>query len=520
MTARIVIAGTSSGAGKTSVTCGLIGALRAAGHVVQGCKVGPDYIDPTYHALASGRPGRNLDAFMSGPGLVAPLLANASQGADVTVIEGVMGLFDGASGRGELASTAHVAKLTGSPVLLVVDATAMSRSAAAVVHGFRSFDPDVHVAGVILNRVGSEHHEALLRDAIEPLGVPVLGAIRRSERFATPERHLGLVPAGERDEAARAALEALAVGVGEQIELEAILRLARSAGPLHATPWSPEPTPAPGRERDVAGAPTPATSRSARAPRIAVAAGPAFSFHYRENHELLLARGAELVPFDPAADEYLPDDTDALLLAGGFPEVYAAQLGGNAALRERIARTVRGGLPTIAECGGLLYLCDRLDDAPMTGVLGASARMAGRLSLGYREATVETSSPIAAAGTELRGHEFHYSTVDPSGGDGDGDGALPGPAFTLRARGRERLEGFATATLSASYLHLHWAAFPEIADRFVAAAAERANVGLGRPVQPQHDAQPAERQPAAVKVNLGRPLQPQHDRHAREEHTR
>lgn len=464
MSGRIVIAGTSSGSGKTSVACGLIGALRAAGLAVQGCKVGPDYIDPSYHALASGRPGRNLDAFMSGPELIAPLLAHASAGADLTVIEGVMGLFDGASGRGELASTAHVAKLTGSPVLLVVDATAMARSAAAVVHGFRSYDPDVHVAGVILNRVGSEHHEALLRDAIEGLGVPVLGAVRRSERLATPERHLGLVPAGERDVAARSALAALASAIAEQVELDAIVRLARSAPALGSAAWSPEPE-----------APLVGTSPV----RLAVAAGPAFSFHYRENHELLQARGAELVPFDPACDEALPPEIDGLLLAGGFPEVYAAQLGGNVALREALAASVRQGLPTVAECGGLLYLCRQLDDAPMCGVLPASARMAGRLTLGYREATVETSSPLASAGTVLRGHEFHYSAVDPAAGAepavadlGPNADAAAGAAFTLRARGRERREGFATPTLSASYLHLHWAAFPEIADRLVAAAAQ------------------------------------------------
>ncbi len=477
MTARLVIAGTSSGAGKTSITCGLIGALRAAGHVVQACKVGPDYIDPSYHAMASGRPGRNLDAFISGPDLIAPLLAHAAgpittpvgrvaatpdpaaaaQPADIVVIEGVMGLFDGASGRGELASTAHVAKLTGSPVVLVVDATAMSRSAAAVVHGFRSFDPDVQVAGVILNRVGSEHHEALLRDAIEPLGVPVLGAVRRSDRLATPERHLGLIPASEREAAARQALDALAVAVAEQVELEALVRLAKSAPDFHVAPWAP-PTHEMGQRHDGV--------------RIAVAAGNAFSFHYRENLESLVSLGAELIPFDPTIDDALPADADALMLAGGFPEVYGEALAANQPLRTKVASAVRGGLPTIAECGGLLYLCDRLDDHAMCGVLPGAARMAGRLSLGYREARAESDSPLAAAGAELRGHEFHYSTVDPSGGNGD-DGV--GAAWTLRARGRERREGFATPTLAASYLHMHWAAFPDVPRRLVAAAATHAD---------------------------------------------
>ncbi len=444
MSARIVIAGTSSGAGKTSIACGLIGALRARGHVVQGAKVGPDYIDPSYHALASGRPGRNLDAFMAGPDLVAPLLLHGSAGADVTVIEGVMGMFDGASGRGELASTAHVAKLTASPVVLVVDATAMSRSAAAVVLGFRDFDPDVRIAGVILNRVGSEHHEALLRDAIEPLGVPVVGAVRRSERFETPERHLGLVPAPEREAEARRALDALAGAVAEQVELDTLVRLARTAPPLPVDAWAP-----------------PEAEDGPRV-RIAVAAGPAFSFHYRENLEALEALGAELVPFDPGTDTDLPERADALLLAGGFPEVYAEQLTGNAPLRRAVAGAVRNGLPTVAECGGLLYLCEELDGHPMCGVVPGRARMAGRLSLGYREAIAQSPSPLAAPGDVLRGHEFHYSTVDPSCG--------ADAAWTLRARGRERREGFTTPTLSASYLHLHWAAFPDAPRRFVAAA--------------------------------------------------
>jgi cobyrinic acid a,c-diamide synthase len=210
MIPRIVIAGTSSGAGKTTVACGLIGALRARGLTVQGFKVGPDYIDPSHHALASGRPGRNLDAFLSGPELIAPLVRHGSQGADIAVVEGVMGLFDGASGRGELASTAHVAKLLDAPVVLVLDAAAMARSAAAMVHGFRTFDPDVQVAGVLFNKVGSDIHEQLLREAVEGSGLPVLGALRRDERVTTPERHLGLVPVAEREAAAREALDALA----------------------------------------------------------------------------------------------------------------------------------------------------------------------------------------------------------------------------------------------------------------------------------------------------------------------
>jgi cobyrinic acid a,c-diamide synthase len=431
---RVVIAGTSSGAGKTSVTCGVIGALRRRGLRVQGFKVGPDYIDPSYHALASGRPGRNLDAFLSGPELIAPLARHGARGADIAVVEGVMGLFDGASGRGELASTGHVAKLLRAPVVLVVDAASMARSVAAVVHGYRTFDPEVNVAGVIFNKVGSEHHEELLREAVAPLGLSVLGALRRDARVEAPERHLGLVPA------TRATLAALADAAERDVDLDAVARLAGAAAPLEAAAWSPE-------------------SPHRWAARIAVARGSAFSFHYRENLELLEAVGAELLDFDPLTDRTLPDGAGALLLAGGFPEAFGPELAANAPLRAAVAEFTG---PILAECGGLLYLCRDLDGHPMCGVLPASARMTDRLHLGYREAEAASSTPWIDAGAPVCGHEFHYSEVSPASG---------APAWTLRARGRERAEGFVAGAVQASYLHVHWAAFPEIARRFVRAAA-------------------------------------------------
>jgi cobyrinic acid a,c-diamide synthase len=442
---RIVIAGTSSGAGKTTVACGLIGALRAAGHTVQGFKVGPDYIDPSYHALASGRPGRNLDAFLSGVELVAPLVRHGARGADIAVIEGVMGMFDGASGKGELASTAHVARLLRAPVVLVVDANAMARSAAAIVHGYRTFDPEVDVAGVIFNRVGSDHHEELLREALADVGVPVLGALRRDERIAAPERHLGLVPAGEREDRTRAALATLADAVARYADVGAIERLARTAPDLPGPAWSPEPT-----ERAVTSA------------RIAIARGPAFSFHYEENLELLAAAGAQLAPFDPLVDEELPDGAGALLLAGGFPEVFGEELEANGRMRAGTAAFARAGRPILGECGGLLYLCETLDDHAMCGVLAARGRMAGRLTLGYREATAATATPWLDAGATLRGHEFHYSAVEAASG---------APAWTLAARGAERREGIVAGAVQASYLHVHWAAHPDLALRFARAAA-------------------------------------------------
>ena len=473
MTPRLVIAAPGSGAGKTTVACGLIGALRARGLRVQSFKVGPDYIDPSYHALASGRPGRNLDAFLSGEELIEPLFLHGAQGADVAVIEGVMGLFDGVSGAGELASTAHVAKLLDAPVLLVLDASKMARSVAAIVHGCLTFDPDVHVAGVVLNRVGSDRHEQILREAIAPLGVSVLGALHRDERLAAPERHLGLVPAGEIHSRARAALDALAHVVADRLDLDAILALAGTAGALSGPAWTPGPSP-PG----VHSTAEPAGERPARGARIAIAGGPAFSFHYTENLELLQAAGAELVEFDPISEERLPDDSGALLLAGGFPEVYGEELSANEPLREAIARFAALGRPVLAECGGLLYLADRLDGRPMCGALPVDARMDKRLTLGYRQARAQTATPWIENGQEVRGHEFHYSRVEPSHDAQRPAWTLTAPHVThSHAAGRpapdgrrERLEGFATGAVQASFLHVHWAAHPEIAWRFARAA--------------------------------------------------
>ncbi|HET6505662.1 MAG TPA: cobyrinate a,c-diamide synthase [Baekduia sp.] len=451
MTGRLVIAGTHSGAGKTTVASGLMAALTRAGHAVAPFKVGPDFIDPSYHRLATGRPGRNLDAYLSGPDLIAPLAAHGAAGADLAIVEGVMGLFDGASGSGELASTAQVAKLLRAPVVLVVDASAMARSVGAIVHGFATFDPELRLGGVVLNRVASDWHEELLREAIAPAGVPVLGVLRRDASLTVPERHLGLVPAVEREAHARRTIDGLAETVRAGVDLEALVALARSAPAQAGEAWSPEPS-----ADD--GAPL-------REARIAVAGGPAFSFHYTENHELLAAAGAELVPFDPLADEELPPRCGALLLAGGFPEVFGAELSDNWALRAEVAAFARRGRPILAECGGLLYLSTELDGRPMCDVVPARAWMGEKLTLGYREATATGDHPAWPAGTVTRGHEFHYSSVDPAAD-------ANAPAWTLRARGREEIEGFVLGGVHASYLHTHWAATPEVAARLVRAAAE------------------------------------------------
>ncbi len=442
-TPRVVVAGTHSGAGKTTVASGLMAALASKGLKVAPFKVGPDFIDPSYHSLATGRPGRNLDAFLSGPELVAPLFAHGSRGADVAVIEGVMGLFDGKGGSGELASTAHVAKLLDAPVLLVVDASAMARSAAALVHGYATFDPALRVAGVVLNRVGSATHETMLREAIEPLGVPVLGVLRRDASLANPDRYLGLVPVAERRNDARATLDAAGAAVARSLDLDGTLRLAASAGPLLAQPWNPE------------------SSEPSLPTRISVAAGPSFSFLYRENLELLEGAGAEIAFFDPTSDEALPEGTDALYLGGGFPETYADTLSANEPLQEEVRRFAREGHPIIAECGGLIYLARELDGRPMCGVLDAEARMTDRLTLGYREARALSSSPLAPEDATARGHEFHYSAVEPRAG--------ARAAWNLSGRGPE---GFVSGGVHASYLHTHWAATPELPRRLVRYAAQ------------------------------------------------
>jgi cobyrinic acid a,c-diamide synthase len=445
---RVVIAAPASGHGKTTVATGLLAAFAARGLTVAPFKVGPDYIDPGYHALAAGRPGRNLDPVMVGEDRIGPLFAHGAQGAELAVVEGVMGLYDGRVGGGDTGSTAHVAGLLEAPVILVVDAAAQGRSVAALVHGFRSFG-DVRIAGVILNRVGSDRHESLLREACEEVGTPVLGALRRADAVAAPSRHLGLVPAAERRTEALASVAALAALITANVDLDAVLAVARQAPPLHAEPWSP-----------VAGSPVPGR------PVVALAGGAAFSFAYAETAELLAGAGAEVVTVDPLRDETLPAGTAGLVVGGGFPEVYAAELSANEPLRLAVASLAAVGAPIVAECAGLLWLCQTLDDAPMCGVIDADATMTPTLTLGYRDAVAMTDSPLAEAGTRITGHEFHRTTVHPR------SGLLLSPAggAAWAWRGADP-EGFATANVHASYLHLHWAARPGIARRVVAACA-------------------------------------------------
>jgi cobyrinic acid a,c-diamide synthase len=442
---RLVIAATRSGDGKTTVATGIMAALRARGLRVSPHKVGPDYIDPTYHAAACGAPGRNLDPWLVGDELVAPLFRHGADGADVAVVEGVMGLFDGVAGRGDLASTAHVARLLDAPVVLVVDAAGTSRSVAATVHGFASWDRRVRLAGVVLNRVASERHETLLRAALAPTGIPVLGALPREATLHTPSRHLGLVPASERPGPVAGWLPGLRELVARGVDLDGLMAVARAAPRLTAERWSPATEP-------------PAARRGVPA-RIAVAAGRAFTFGYAEHDELLAAAGAEVVTFDPLTAERLPEGTDALVVGGGFPEVYIDQLASNSALRRQVRERSAAGMPVVAECAGLLWLGASLDGRDQCGVVPARARMTGTLHLGYREATALHDTPLAAAGTRVRAHEFHRTVSDPTCGDQ--------PAWELAGGGRH---GWAGPSLLASYLHLHWAGVPGAATRLVGSA--------------------------------------------------
>jgi cobyrinic acid a,c-diamide synthase len=437
---RVVIAAPASGHGKTTVATGLMAALAGRGMSVSGHKVGPDFIDPGYHALATGRPGRNLDPFLVGEHRIVALLLNGARSADIAVIEGVMGLFDGRLGTGGQASTAHVATLTSSPVLLVVDISHASRTHAAVIAGLAAFDPSVRIAGVILNKAGSPRHADEVRDALAPSGIPVLGVLPRDDGIETPSRHLGLVPAAERLESAQT-LARMAEVIAGHVDIDAVVGIARDAEALHEVPWDPL--------QDIR-APTPAQ------PVVAMAGGRAFTFRYAETEELLRAAGCDVVEFDPLIDASLPAGTAGIYLGGGFPEVHAAELAGNTSLIDELRTAVAAGIPTVAECAGLLYLCRSLDGTPMVGAVPAEAEMTPRLTLGYRTATSPVDSVLAKAGDQVTGHEFHRTRVSP----------CEGPAAWNLPAGPE---GFATATLHATYLHTHWAGHPALAQRFARA---------------------------------------------------
>jgi cobyrinic acid a,c-diamide synthase len=446
--ARIVVAGVSSGVGKTTVATGLLAAFAQRGTRVAAAKVGPDFIDAGYHALACGRPGRNLDPWLCGPDALVPLAARAASGADLLVVEGVMGLFDGAV-DGTPSSTADVARLLDAPVVLVIDASAMSSSVAALVRGYRDHDPGVRLAGVVLNRVGSDGHEQVLREAIQPLGLPVVGCLRRDETLVWRDRHLGLVPVAEHPAVVTRSLARLAGVVAAGFDLDLVEAIARSASAMAA--------------------PAVSLPEFVGACRIGVASGPAFTFMYTDNVEALEATGAEIVPFDPLHDRALPPSLDGLMIGGGFPEVYGEELAANEALIADAAERIAFGLPTWAECGGLLWLATDLDGHPMVGAVPTRARLGDRVVLGYREGRTTVHSPIGRAGTFMRGHEFHYSTCEPAG-----------DAVELSSRFRQSTDGFASTSLLATYLHHHAGGDPALVTAFTRTCCGISNVPVAQ----------------------------------------
>ncbi len=461
MTRVLVVAGTASGVGKTSVTLGLLSALRRRGLRVQAFKVGPDFIDPGLHEVASGRASYNLDGWMCGREAVLATVARRAADADVAIVEGVMGCFDGIDGSSDAGSTAQVARWLGAPVVLVVDAAAQSRSAAATVLGFERFDPALNVAAVIVNRVGSDTHARWVSEAIRAAcrAVPV-GAIPRDDAWwAMPERHLGLltaadgVLAGER-------LVRMADTVERSVDLERLLSLASplswGAGPptsqLRSTPGNPGRTSMP------------------RA-TIGIARDHAFQFYYAENLDLLREAGADLVEWSPLADGE-PPDVDGLYFGGGYPELHAQHLADNARCRQSVRRfALDPGRPVYAECGGLMYLAESLEDADgrvheMVGLLPARVTMRPpRMSLGYLGVTLTAPTPLGPAGTVARGQEFHFSTLSPV------PASVPRAYGVTAPGGATRAEGYVVGRSLMSYVHLHFASNPALARGFVDACA-------------------------------------------------
>lgn len=516
---RLVVAGTGSGAGKTTVTLGLMRALGRLGLKVQGFKCGPDYIDPAYHGAVTGRPSRNLDSWMTSSGYLQEYFLRASEDADISVIEGVMGLYDGKEDTALTGSTAEIAILTGSPVLLVVDVRSMGRSAAAVVLGFRQLEPDVRIAAVLVNRCGSEGHYRMVRAAIEDAcGIPVIGWLPRDSGLDIPERHLGLLPAVERGELEPLfghAADLLAQGT----DLERLLGIAAAAPDL---PYPPGPEAEPGRElemesesgskpeeypaRDTAGpdkpqsagckvlGPAPAGENAlscpvvpaiaavpavpavpavspASSPVIAVARDAAFNFYYADNLELLARAGAQLVPFSPLSGAGIPHDADGIYIGGGFPEEFAAAIAANPLFLNGLRTAAASGMPLYAECGGYMILARSLTDRSgavheMAGIIPAHTVMQERrAALGYREVTALHDNLLLKQGEQLRGHEFHYSVMN----------YLPGEsrtcAYESKGRGGSRQEGYISSSgnVMAAYAHVHFASHFPAAERLVEA---------------------------------------------------
>lgn len=456
----VCIAATASGTGKTTIATGLMRALSSRMHVAP-FKVGPDYIDPGYHGCAAGRVGRNLDSVMCGVERIGPLYAHGSQGCDISVVEGVMGLFDGrisgaathgdACASGTAAgSTAEIAAQLGLPVVLVVDVRGMSQSVGAIVRGFATHDSRVRIGGVIINKAGTDRHAAVCRQAIEQAGIPVVGEIPRIDSVEVPSRHLGLVTAVEHGAAAHAAVDRMGEMIEHYVDLDAIIELA---GCTYTGPaWDPHVEV--GQVSGVADT------------TIAMASGPVFSFAYAEHKELLRAAGARVVEFDPLTEE-LPDCA-GLIIPGGFPEEHVEELAGRVSVTAAIRDHIAAGKPVHGECAGLLWLIKTLNAHPMVGAIETHGSMGRRLKLGYRDAVALSDSVLFTTGERVIGHEFHHTAL--------AEDTAPGfdPAWGWHGwDGSAVTEGFVSEQIHASYLHVHPASVPGAVRRFVDRARGR-----------------------------------------------
>lgn len=463
---RLVLAGTHSGVGKTTIATGLMAALERRGHPVQGYKVGPDYIDPSYHAAATGRPSRNLDRWLLGEHL--PSVFQQSAVGNWAVIEGVMGMYDGVSGTAGYGSTADVAKILQAPILLIIDATSMSRSVAALVHGFKSFDSQVNLQGVILNRVKSAAQERMLREALEEIQVPLLGAIPQEARLRLPERHLGLVPVGERT-LVEGYIEDLAQQIRDHVDLEHVEKIMIDSSELTDNPPIASENPFSRGEKMNQELKQEFEPESKQAFRLGLAWDEAFLFYYQDALDLAKRNNMTLVPFSPLHDHSLPEDLDGVFLGGGFPELHLNELGANHSFLESLRSFRASGKPIYAECGGYMYLGQSITDfngkkVALAGLIPMQAEMTPRLQgMGYRRGVFQTDTFLGPRGTAVQGHEFHYSRVVYQE-------EFPAAYALFKGDQPLKMEGYAQDNLVASYLHLHFAGQPQLLKRWSANA--------------------------------------------------
>jgi cobyrinic acid a,c-diamide synthase len=448
---RIIFAGTNSGCGKTTVTSGVMAALKKRGTVVQPYKIGPDYIDPMFHTFITGRKSANLDTWMLAEDTVRYLLCKNMTDAQIAVIEGVMGMYDGFGGYSTDGSTAHTAKITDTPLILILNGEGMSLSASAIVKGFCDFDKGVNTAGVIINNIKNKGHFELLKSVIEEqTGIAVLGYLPKNEKHALRSRHLGLVPSGEL-EGLNELVDSLADEVSETIDLEKLMNIAKTAPNLTFKEFIS----------------TPVTDKPVK---IAVAMDKAFNFYYTDNIDLLSMLGAEICFFSPLFDKKLPEGISGLYIGGGYPEVYAGELNENVEIREDIRNKIVNGLPAYAECGGFMYLTEGIKNSgeefyEMVGVYSGLSEMTGKLQrFGYVDIEVENENVMAQKGFKIRAHEFHYSKTELK------DGIKS--CFKVKKSRRGEISsswncGYKMYNTLAGYPHLHFWSNIEFAKRFL-----------------------------------------------------